>query len=205
MIRIKICGITGIDDALYCAELGADYIGLVFAPSPRRVSPGQASEITRQLRGMNVMAAGVFVNEAEEEVKRTADLCGLDVLQFHGDEDPEFCRRFPGYSVFKAFSVRDENDLAGMKDYDADALLVDSFVEGQRGGTGKMLSSDIALKAAGITERLFLSGGLAPGNVAECIKRGKPFGVDVSSGVEQSPGIKDREKVKKFIDAVRDI
>lgn len=205
MTRIKICGITGIHDALFCAELGADYIGLVFAPSPRRVSPRKAAEIIRELRGMNVMAAGVFVNENEEEVKRTADLCGLDVLQFHGDEAPEFCRRFPGYSVFKAFSIRDENDLAKMNDYDADALLVDSFVEGLRGGTGKMLSADIALKAAKLADRLFLSGGLSPGNVSDCIERVKPFGVDVSSGVEKSPGIKDREKVKNFINAVRDI
>ena len=205
MTKIKICGITRIDDALYCAGLGTDYLGFVFAPGPRNVSPEKAAEIIGELGGMNVLAAGVFVNEEEEEVKRTADLCGLDVLQFHGEETPEFCGRFPEFSVFKAFRIKCESDLARLKEYRTDAHLIDAFVEGLRGGTGKLLPAEIAAKAAEFTGRLFLSGGLDPENVAGRVESVKPFGVDVSSGVERSPGVKDREKLKRFINAVRNV
>ncbi len=203
MVKVKICGITNIMDAVFASRLGADYLGFVFADSPRRISPERASEIIKALEGLNVRAAGVFVNEDEEEIKRIAALCPLEVLQLHGDESPEFCGRFKGYSVFKAFRARNKDDIAAIKDYEADAFLIDSFVEGMHGGTGKVLSHDLALEAARYTGRLFLSGGLTPENVSGLIARVSPFGVDVSSGVEKSPGIKDEEKIKKFMDAVR--
>ena len=203
MTRIKICGITNLRDALLCAGLGADYLGFVFAESPRRILPREASEIIKALKGLNARSVGVFVNEKEEEIKRIGELCSLDVIQLHGEETPEFCGRFKGYSVFKAFRLRDEADIAVMKDYEADALLIDSFVEGRHGGTGKRLSPGLAGKAAVYSERLILSGGLTPGNVRGCIAKIKPFGVDVSSGVEKSPGRKDAGKVKSFIEAAR--
>ncbi len=203
MVKVKICGITSLMDAVFASRLGADYLGFVFADSPRRISPERASEIIKGLEGLNVRAAGVFVNEKEDEIKRIAALCPLDVIQLHGDESPDFCGRFKGFSVFKAFRLRNEDDTAAIKDYEADAFLVDSFVEGMRGGTGKVLSAGLALEAARHTDKLILSGGLTPENVSGLIAMVRPFGVDVSSGVEKSPGIKDEEKVKKFIDAAR--
>ncbi len=203
MIKIKICGITNIPDALAAARSGADYLGFVFAESPRRVSPGHAAEITKELKGEGVKTAGVFVNEEEDYVRKTAELCSLDVLQFHGEESPDYCRRFPGYIIFKAFRLRSSADVGLMKVYDVYACLADAFVEGVYGGTGKTISPELSLEAAPAAKRLILSGGLSPENVSSCIEKINPFGVDVSSGVEKSPGVKDVEKLMRFINIAR--
>jgi phosphoribosylanthranilate isomerase len=203
MIKVKICGITNVPDALTAAAAGADYIGFVFAESPRRVSPARAGEIIKALKGSGVSAVGVFVNEKERDVRNTAELCSLDVLQFHGDEPPEYCRRFSDYIVFKAFRLKNEVDIPVMKEYDVCACLADAFVEGRFGGTGRIIPPGLASKAGGAVKRMILSGGLTPDNVSSCIGEVEPFGVDVSSGVEKSPGLKDDEKMRIFINAAR--
>ncbi len=203
MIKIKICGITNLTDGLVCQNLGVDYIGFVFAPSPRRVSPAAAAGIAGALKGKGPELAGVFVNEKEDVIKKTADLCSLDVIQLHGEEPASFCGKFAGRKVFKAFRVKNENDLHAMEDYRVDALLVDSFVRGKHGGTGKTLSLELAAKAAALGKNIILSGGLSPENVGSYIDAIDFFGVDVSSGVEAGPGRKDENKIKRFVNAVR--
>lgn len=199
MPEIKICGITRVEDAVECARLGADYLGFVFAGSPRRVSPVKAAEIIRELRGGGTRAAGVFVDEDEQTVWKILELCRLDVLQFHGRETPEYCGLFGGVPVIKAFRLRFSGDAARFRDYGVFAHLADAFAEGKPGGTGKTIPRELAAEAARESKRLFLSGGLTPRNVAVHIENINPFGADVSSGVEKSPGVKDIEKVKAFI------
>lgn len=203
MPEIKICGITRAGDAVECARLGADYLGFIFAASPRRVSPREAAEIIRELRGGGARATGVFVNEREQTVREIMELCHLDALQFHGTETPEYCGKFGGTPVIKAFRLRSAGDAEMFRDYRVFAHLADAFVEGKPGGTGKTLPRELAAEAAAASGRLFLSGGLNPGNIAACIAEINPFGVDVSSGVEASPGLKDIGKVKAFIDNAR--
>ncbi len=178
-------------------------MGFVFADSPRKISPGKASEISKEIRGMGVCAVGVFVNEAEDEIRRISEICSLDYVQLHGEESPEFCRKFKDTGVFKAFRAKDADEVMRIKEYEADAYLLDSFTEGVYGGTGKTVAAELAEKALSLTDRLILSGGLTHENVAGFLAKIKPFGVDISSGVEQSPGVKDKEKILSFINAVR--
>ncbi len=203
MIKIKICGLTSLGDAVFCAGSGADYLGFVFAESPRRISPVKASGIAKEIRDMGASPVGVFVNESEYEIKRISDMCRLDYIQLHGDESPEFCRRFKDVGVFKALRARDAHEVMRIEEYEADAYVLDSFTEGVYGGTGKTVAVDLARKALSLTDRLILSGGLTHENVKGILAEMEPFGVDVSSGVEQSPGVKDREKLSSFINAVR--
>ncbi len=203
MIKIKICGITNLPDGLACQNLGVDYIGFVFAPSPRRISPADAAGIADALKQGGTEFVGVFVNEKEDVIKKIADLCSLDVVQLHGDEPASFCGKFAGRKIFKAFRVKNENDLHAMEDYRVDALLVDSFVRGKYGGTGKTLPLELAAKAAASGKNIILSGGLSPENVGSYIDVINFFGVDASSGVEAGPGKKDENKIKRFVNAVR--
>ena len=145
--------------------------------------------------------AGVFVNESEDEVRRIAGRCRLDMLQFHGEESPEYCAKFAvsGYKVIKAFRIKDSKDLNKIADYEADYYLLDTFVEEKRGGSGKAFDWDLALEAKKMVSPIILSGGLNPDNIADAIERIRPFGVDVSSGVEKSPGIKDHNLLEDFI------
>jgi len=197
MVKVKICGITNIDDALHAAACGADALGLVFFDkSPRCISPGKASEIIAALPPM-VTTFGLFVNEAPDRVAEIAAFCGLDVIQLHGDEPPEACS-FPPHRVVKALRVRDAESLANVGDYPVSALLLDAWVEGRYGGTGHRFDWELAARVAAAT-RVILAGGLTPANVAEAIDAVRPYGVDVSSGVESAPGVKDPEKVAAFI------
>ncbi|MDR7433869.1 MAG: phosphoribosylanthranilate isomerase [Armatimonadota bacterium] len=200
MIRIKICGITTPEAARVAAEAGADAIGLVFAPSRRRVSVEEAKAIVAALPPF-VSRVGVFVNEAPERIAAIADACGLDVLQLHGDEPPEACRWFPR-KVIKAIRVRGPESLESLARYEVDAFLLDTFVQGEAGGTGRTFDWEIA-KTASAQFRVILSGGLTPENVREALELVRPYGVDVSSGVE-TDGSKDPEKIRAFIAAVRE-
>jgi phosphoribosylanthranilate isomerase len=201
-VRSKICGITRVEDALVAANAGADAIGLVFYPrSPRAVSVRQARDIIAALPPF-VTTVGLFVNATSCEINETLDAVPLDLLQFHGDETPEQCS---GYHrpYIKALRVRPGDDIqAACEHYrSASGLLLDAFVDGVPGGTG--LAFDWNLVPSALTKPIILAGGLTPENVSEAIEQVRPFGVDVSGGVELSKGVKDTRRVEAFIKAVR--
>jgi phosphoribosylanthranilate isomerase len=200
--RVKICGITNLADAQAAVAAGADVLGLNFYEgSPRRVSLKNAAEISRQLPPF-VMRAGVFVNADENLVTRAIGECGLSLLQFHGDEPPEFCTQF-GLMSMKAFRIRDKESLKELPKYSTDAWLLDAFSPEARGGTGEKFNWELAVEAQKFGKPVFLAGGLTPENVADAVRKARPFGVDVASGVERSPGKKDHAKIHAFIAAVR--
>ncbi|MBI2948988.1 MAG: phosphoribosylanthranilate isomerase [Verrucomicrobia bacterium] len=202
MPKVKICGITNLSDALAAVDAGADALGFMFyAESPRVVSETAAAEIIRELPPF-VAKVGVFVNAPSERVTRLLDVCGLDTLQFHGDEPPEFCRQFRT-KIIKAFRVRDEKSLRAMAAYESEAWLLDAFVPGKLGGTGARFNWELARQATALSPRVILAGGLTPANVSDAIRQVQPYGVDVSSGVEAAPGKKDPIKVRDFIAAVK--
>ncbi|HXG47601.1 MAG TPA: phosphoribosylanthranilate isomerase [Methylomirabilota bacterium] len=202
-VRVKICGITTPEDAVAAAEAGADAIGLMFyAGSPRRVDRVTAAAISAALPPF-VARVGVFVNPTEGEVREAIRQCDLDVLQFHGEETPEFCRRF-GRRVIKAFRIQNAASLNGLPAYAQETWLLDSFVPGQRGGTGATFNWDLAARAVKAGGRVILAGGLTADNVADAIRAVQPYGVDVSSGVESAPGRKDRGRMVAFVRAVRE-
>ncbi len=201
-VKIKICGFTNVEDALFAAEAGADALGFVFwERSPRCVSIQRASEIVRRLPGW-ILKTGVFVNPSEDLVLRSIGECGLNLLQFHGEESPEFCLRF-GVMTMKAFRVRDVASLDALQNYSTDAWLLDTYVAGKPGGSGEVFNWALAREAQLKGRPVFLAGGLTAVNVAEAVRQASPYGVDVASGVEASPGVKDHEKVRAFIKAVR--
>ena len=200
--RIKICGITNLADAQAAVEAGADALGFIFyEKSPRFVPLKTAAEISKQLPPF-VMRVGVFVNAPEDFVLRAIAECNLTMLQFHGDEPPEFCTQF-GLMSMKAFRIRDAETLKLIPNYQTDAYLLDAFSSTTLGGTGEKFNWDLAVAAQKFGKPIFLAGGLTPENVAEAVKKVQPFGVDVSSGVESAPGKKDHAKVKAFIEAAR--
>jgi len=200
--RVKICGITNLADALAAIEAGADALGLNFyEKSPRHISLKTAAEIASHLPPF-VMRAGVFVNADEDLVTRAIGECGLSLLQFHGDEPPEFCTQF-GLMSMKAFRIRDAESLKVIPNYPTDAYLLDAYSPEARGGTGEKFNWNLAVEAQKFGKPVFLAGGLTPENVAEAVRKVRPFGVDVASGVESAPGKKDAAKVRAFIQAVR--
>jgi phosphoribosylanthranilate isomerase len=200
--RVKICGITNLADAQVAVEAGADALGFNFhEKSPRFVSLKTAAEISKQLPPF-VMRVGVFVNAPADFVLRAIGECSLTMLQFHGDEPPEFCTQF-GLMSMKAFRIRDEKTLEELPKYQTDAYLLDAFSSTAPGGTGEKFNWDLAVEAQKFGKPVFLAGGLTPENVAEAVKKVQPFGVDVSSGVEISPGKKEKAKVRAFIHAAK--
>lgn len=201
-VRIKICGITREEDAITAAGLGADAIGLVFyPPSPRHVSLEQARRIIDVLPPF-VTVVGLFVNPDSDLVEQTLRSCPIDVLQFHGDETPAFCRTFLR-PYLKAVRMQTAQDVveAARQYPDARAILVDAFVEGSFGGTGQVC--DWSQLPADLTLPLVLSGGLHSGNVAQALRLVRPAAVDVSSGVEQSKGIKSAAAMAAFITEIK--
>lgn len=201
-VKVKICGLTNAADALGAAEAGADLLGFVFyEQSPRHVPVAAAARITRELPAF-VARAGVFVDAPEELVTRAISECGLSVLQFHGNESPEYCTQFSVMSM-KAFRVRDAASLELLPAYPTDAWLLDAYTAGQLGGTGATFNWELAIAARKLGRPIFLAGGLTPENVAEAVRKVQPFGVDVSSGVESAPGRKDLGKVRAFITAAK--
>jgi phosphoribosylanthranilate isomerase len=200
--RVKICGITNLADAQAAVEAGADALGFNFyEQSPRCVAVSTAAEISKQLPPF-VLRVGVFVNAAEELVTRAIGECGLGLLQFHGDEPPEFCTQF-GLMSMKAFRIRDAESLKELPKYPTEAWLLDAYSAEKPGGTGEKFNWELAVEAQKFGKPFFLAGGLTPENVAAAVRKVQPFGVDVSSGVETSPGKKDRARVRAFIANVR--
>jgi phosphoribosylanthranilate isomerase len=203
-VRVKICGITNAEDALTAVDAGADALGFMFyASSPRYMTRKAAGKIIHQLPPF-MAKVGVFVNPTAEEVRQAIADCGLDTLQFHGEESPEFCRQF-GLKVLKAFRVQGTETLKALPSYSSVAWLLDSFVAGTRGGTGNTFNWDIAAEAVKMGGRVILAGGLTPENVAEAVRKVRPYGLDVSSGVESAPGRKDAAKVRAFIAAAKGV
>ena len=199
---VKICGITRVGDALAAARLGAHALGFVFyGKSPRNVAPERAAEIIRALPPF-ITVVGLFVNADERDVERVLDQVPLDLLQFHGEEAPQFCSRFR-VPYIKAVRVRAGLDLLQYAQLygAARGLLLDAFIAGAHGGTGAAF--DWSLIPSILPLPVVLSGGLNPANVADAIRRVKPWAVDVSSGVETAPGTKDAQKMAAFFQGVR--
>ncbi len=210
-VRVKICGLTCIEDARFCAELGADWIGLNFHPaSPRYVERSVAADIIDALPE-RVSVVGVFVDRPPIEVAGVADRLGLDIVQLHGQEPPEDLLPLRGLRVIRAFRLNHPSEWAAVRSYltRADALgrpldrvLIDAYVAGQPGGTGTSITDEI-LDCRPPLPHLILAGGLTPSNVADRIARVRPWMVNVASGVESTPGRKDPELVTAFIRAAR--
>ena len=197
MVRVKICGITNIEDALMAVEAGADALGFVFVEqSPRCVSPQKAAAIVSALPPF-IQTVGLFVDADIERVNWVADFCGLDIIQLHGDEAPDFCTEVRR-RVVKAFRVKDAGSLSSLASYQVAGYLLDAWSPAAHGGTGKAFDWSLARDAA-CTRPIILAGGLSPENVRDAVDFVQPYGVDVSSGVESSPGKKDPEKVREFI------
>jgi len=201
MIKIKICGITNLEDALAAAAAGADALGFNFyKKSPRCIEPQKAAEIIEQLPPF-IVPVGIFVNEREDRIREILAATGIQAVQFHGDESPEFCQRFGG-RVIKAFQVKDKESLKNMAHYRVGAFLLDSYRDDVRGGTGVAFDWHLAVVAKTFG-KVILAGGLTPENVAEAVKLVQPYGVDVAGGVEKEKGVKDHAMLKKFITEVR--
>jgi len=197
-VRVKICGITSIDDAQAAIEAGADALGFMFyEPSPRYLTPKEAGAIIRELPA-HVARVGVFVDADEETIRNTATSAGLDTLQFHGNEPPDFCTQFELRTI-KAFRVKDGESLGQLAGYGTDAWLLDSYVQGVPGGTGERFNWDLAMEAKQLGCPILLAGGLTPDNAGEAVDQVAPFGLDVSSGVEAAPGRKDAAKMATLI------
>jgi phosphoribosylanthranilate isomerase len=204
-VKVKICGITNAADALAAVEAGADALGFMFSDlSPRYLTREAAAKIIRQLPPF-VVKVGVFVNAPEAVVKQAVAECGLDALQFHGTESPEYCGKFAPQKVIKAVRVRDSSSLKMLSSYETDAWLMDSWVPGKLGGTGETFRWELAAEAKDWGKPIILAGGLKPENVAQAVHEVWPYAVDVSSGVEESVGKKDHSAVRDFISAVRQI
>jgi len=198
---IKICGITNLEDALAAVEAGADMLGFNFyRPSPRYVEPSLAREIIERLP-KSVLTVGVFVNEPD--IESIAKVAGVDALQLHGDESPAECRRLQHWHVIKALSVAENFDATVVKDYDVNAVMLDTRHKTLRGGTGQVFDWSLARQASALGIKMVLAGGLSPDNIAEAIAQVNPYAVDACSGVETKPGIKDHARVKGFITNAR--
>jgi phosphoribosylanthranilate isomerase len=197
---VKICGITRTEDALLAAELGAAYVGFIFAPSRRRISPEDASAIISKLPP-SVTPVGVFVNAERNGIMDVTWRSGIRAVQLHGEESPEFCAGFPGIEVLKAFRVHADFDAGLLETYGCDGFVLDAWHPERRGGTGETFDWSLAVAAAD-AHRVLLAGGLMPENVGEAINHVKPYGVDLSSGIESAPGIKDHVKMRALFAAI---
>jgi len=201
IVKVKICGITNYEDAAAAVDMGADLLGFNFYPkSPRFITPEKAAEIINKLPGF-IDIAGVFVNASLEQIRETMDLCQLNWVQLHGDEDPEFCNSFLSLNVktMKALRVKDQSDIQQAENYFTDAILLDAFHPEKYGGTGLTFDWNIV---GHINKRIFLAGGINPDNATEAIKLGV-YGIDVCSGIEAEPGKKDHEKMRKLFENIR--
>ena len=195
---VKICGITSVRDARAAFDAGADALGFMFYPdSPRHIDLQTAESIAHALPA-GVIKVGVFVNPDESTVLNAITACGLNVLQFHGEEQCDFCRQV-GLMTIMAFRMHDAASLDQLDAFPTDAWLLDSAVTGRRGGTGQQFNWDLAAQAVQRGRPIFLAGGLTPENVADAVSKVRPFAVDVSTGVESSPGQKDLRKVSAFV------
>ncbi len=201
MVRIKICGITNPEDALFATDLGVDALGFVFySKSPRYIEPKEAHKII-QLLPPFLTKVGVFVNETTARVNEIIELTGIDIVQLHGQEPPEYCQKLER-KVIKAFRIASNFNLEQVGAYKVDAYLLDTYVKGIYGGTGESFDWEIA-KRAKRYGRIILAGGLNPENIEAAIQQVRPYAVDISSGVEIRPGKKDRRKLEQLVLQVR--
>ena len=203
MVRVKVCGITSVEDACAAAGSGADALGLVFATSPRSVTVEAARKVSAAVPD-GVSKVGVFVDADPGDVLAVADEVGLDFVQLHGEEPPETVAavREGGLRVIKALRVRDAGSLDAIGDYEADYFLLDAYSAKARGGTGERFDWEVAKALRGCAN-IFVSGGLAPENVREAIRYFEPYGVDASSSLEDTPGTKNGERVRRFVSAAK--
>ena len=204
MTLIKICGITSLDDAHAAVAAGADALGFNFyKPSPRYITPESAREIIDTLPDF-ILTVGVFVNEeSPETVSAIADRSGIKAVQLHGDESPDYCRALN--PVIKNFSVSTSFDIDQISAYEVDAIMLDTKDNRLHGGTGRVFDWSIAQQVSRIFPKLFLAGGLSPENVREAIEMVQPYAVDACSSLEDKPGIKNHERMRIFVNAVRSV
>jgi phosphoribosylanthranilate isomerase len=207
-VRVKFCGITSSADAEKAVSAGSDALGFVFfKDSPRYIEPESAGAIIKTLPPF-VTSVGVFVNEDIRFIQDCAEKCGLGAVQMHGDETPEYCSIFrglglKGIKLIKGIRLKDQESIRSIEDCQADAVLLDAYKKDIYGGTGKVLDRSLAVLAKEYGKKLIISGGLNPDNVREIIEELKPYAVDVSSGIESSPGEENIELMEEFIQEVR--
>ncbi len=206
MTRVKICGITNEEDALAAVKFGADALGFNFyTKSPRYISPDKARQIIEKLPE-KILIVGVFVNEALEKTKEIAETVKLDAIQLHGDETPDFVRKLktkPDLEVIKAFHVSPDFEPEKIVEYGADAVLLDAYSPNEYGGTGKTFDWEIAKRTQKIFPKMYLAGGLSAENISGVILEIKPFAVDACSSLEKEKGVKDLQKLERFLSAVK--
>lgn len=201
--RIKICGITNLEDALAAVSFGADSLGFIFASSPRQVTIEQAGKIIKKLPPF-IASIAVVVNERKNNLNQIINSGLFNALQLHGEEKPELCRYLTRkIKIIKSFRVKDKESLKNIGRYKVEAILLDTFLSDKYGGTGVSFNWDLAKKVTKKNCPVILSGGLNPSNVAAAIKKVRPYAVDTSSGVEKYPGKKDIGLLKKFINEVK--
>ncbi len=197
--KIKICGLKREEDIEYANKLQPDYVGFVFAKSKRQVDMYQAKELIENL-DKNIKKVGVFLNHSYEEIKQITVFCNLDIIQLHGDENPDFCNQF-GQKVWKAFRIKEKSSLNELEKYDVDGYLLDTYIIGDYGGTGESFNWNIVTNLS--KDRfIILAGGLTADNIKKAIMTTNPQVVDVSSGVE-TEGVKSYFKMKELIENVR--
>ncbi|MFQ5893837.1 MAG: phosphoribosylanthranilate isomerase [Nitrospinota bacterium] len=202
MVWVKICGITSEADAACSVEAGADALGFTFyAPSPRAIEPEQARAIIAGLPD-EVTPVGLFVDAPLEEVRRLAALCGFRTVQLHGEEAPAYCHEV-GLEVIKAVRVRDAGSLAALADYEVAAFLLDAFSPDRPGGTGTTFDHGLVEAAKASGRPIIVAGGLTPETVSAVVRATRPYGVDVATGVEAAPGVKDPTKVRAFVERAK--
>ncbi len=207
MTRVKICGNTDPVSARLAIGLGADYLGFIFVPSSKRaLSVERAAGILAEL-GDFKNTVGVFCNQPKKEVEAIASRLRLGYLQFHGEETALYCESFlrQGYEVIKTFHIKDAMSLKRIDEYNVSAFLFDTFSHSERGGSGIPFDWNVIENKPYVHDKLFLAGGLNPANVAQAIERVRPFAVDVASGVETAPGVKDPALLKAFIEAAKGV
>ena len=196
-VKVKVCGMTNLKDTLLAVEEGSDAVGFIFyKKSPRSVTMKLVREIVIELPPF-VDTVGVFVDETAEKINKIADYCNLDMVQLHGDESPTFCKRMRR-RVIKAFRVIDMQSVKNISNFQVSGFILDTFSESLHGGTGKVFDWNLALPAKKFGP-VIMAGGLTPNNVRQAIQRVRPYGVDVCSGVESEPGIKDHKKIRVFL------
>ena len=204
-MKVKICGITNLEDASLAVGLGFDAIGFIFAESPRKVSVEATRDMIKNIPPF-IKTVGVFVNEKRTVINGTVRFCGLDLIQLHGDEPPSLCEALMPRSI-KAFQLRDESSLEEIASYrgKARALLFDTYSKEKRGGTGKTFDWDLAVKGKRLGVPIVLSGGLGPSNIEAAVLAVRPYAVDVNSGVEEQPGKKNPVLMEKLMNIIKNM
>ncbi|MHC4132150.1 MAG: phosphoribosylanthranilate isomerase [Planctomycetota bacterium] len=200
IVKVKICGITNYKDAKAAMDMGADLLGFNFySKSPRYIEPAKVKKIIKKLPAF-IDTVGLFVNSPFNEIHEIINLCQLDWVQLHGDEDPDFCKQFLIHHVkmMKAIRVKDQTDIENAEDYFTDAILLDAFDPDKYGGTGVTFDWNVV---GHMNKRVFLAGGINPDNAEKAVKLGV-YGIDICSGIESEPGKKDHEKMKKLFENI---